>query len=169
MPMYEMTRPHGGNRGERAEAATLGGGAASHNADFTMKNHRRQAILVCDFLPKGKRKICRRTKKKTSGIFKRNGGAGEVYWDADILNYSNEDFTRNLWLEADKGSSVLRDYVYFDGTEEKSVINNVEILIGVNDDGCYYAEFMYKGVGFLLEADGVTQDEFVSVISSVIR
>lgn len=49
------------------------------------------------------------------------------------------------------------------------MINNVEILIGVNDDGCYYAEFMYKGVGFLLEADGVTQDEFVSVISSVIR
>lgn len=55
MPMYEMTRPHGGNRGERAEAATLGGGAASHNTDFTMKNHRRQAILVCDFLQKGKR------------------------------------------------------------------------------------------------------------------
>ena len=107
--------------------------------------------------------------KEKSGIFRRNGGAGEVYWDADILNYSNEDFTRNLCLEADKGSSVLRDYVYFDGTEKKSVINNVEVLIGVTDDGCYYAEFMYKEVGFLLEADGVTQDEFVSVISSLIQ
>ena len=34
-----------------------------------------------------------------SGIYKRSGGTGEVYWDADILNYSNEDFTRSVWLE----------------------------------------------------------------------
>lgn len=104
-----------------------------------------------------------------SGIYKRNGGIGEVYWDADILNYSNENFTRNIHLEVDKESNVLQDYFYFEGTEEKSVINNVEVLIGVAYNGCYYAEFMYKGVGFLLNANGVTQDEFVSVISSLIK
>lgn len=104
-----------------------------------------------------------------SGIYKRDGGTGEVYWDADILNYSNEDFTRNVHLEVDKGSNVLQDYFYFKGTEEKSVIKNVEVLIGQTENGYYYAEFMYNGVGFLLDAEGVTEDEFVAVISSLIK
>lgn len=104
-----------------------------------------------------------------SGIYKRNGGIGEVYWDTDLLNYSNEDFTRNIHLEVDKGSNVMHDCFYFDGTEEKSVINNVEVFMGVTDNGYYYAEFMYKDVGFLIDANGVTQDEFVSVVSSLIQ
>lgn len=103
-----------------------------------------------------------------SGIFRRDGGSGEVYWDADILNFSNEDFTRNVHLEVDKGSYVLQDYLYFEGTEEKSIINNIEVLIGLTENGYYYAEFMYNGVGFLLDACGVTQDEFVSIIASVL-
>lgn len=103
------------------------------------------------------------------GIYKRNGGTGEVYWDAVILNYSNEDFTRNVHLEADKGSYVLQDCYHFEGTEEKSVINHVEVFIGVTDNGYYYAEFMYQGVGFLIDADGVTQEEFVAIITSVLK
>ncbi len=102
------------------------------------------------------------------GIFKKDGGTGEVYWDADILNYSNEDFTRNVHLEVKKGSPVVQDCFYFNGTEEKSVINNVEVLIGKTDNGYYYAEFMYNGVGFLLNADGVTEDEFVSIVLSIV-
>lgn len=104
-----------------------------------------------------------------SGIFKRNGGVGDVYWDANVLNYSNEDFTRNVHLEVNKGSNVLQDYLYFKGTEEKSVINNVDVLIGLTENGYYYAEFMYNGVGFLLDAKGVTEDEFVAIIFSLIK
>ena len=107
--------------------------------------------------------------EQRSGIYKRNGGTGEVYWDADILNYSNEDFTRNVHIEVDKGSYVLQDYLYFKGTEEKSVINNVDVLIGLTENGYYYSEFMYKGVGFLINADGVTEEEFVAIISSIIK
>lgn len=104
-----------------------------------------------------------------SGIYKRDGGTGEVYWDADILNYSNEDFTRSVHVEVDKGSYVLQDYLYFKGTEEKSVINNVDVLIGLTENGYYYSEFMYKGVGFLIDAEGVTEEEFVAIISSIIK
>ena len=107
--------------------------------------------------------------EERSGIYRRNGGTGEVYWDADILNYSNEDFTRTVHLEVDKGSNVLQDYLYFKGTEEKSVINNVEVLIGLTENGYYYAEFMYNGVGFLIDAEGVTEDEFVDILSSIIK
>ena len=104
-----------------------------------------------------------------SGIYKRNGGSGEVYWDADILNYSNEDFTRSVHVEVDKGSYVLQDYLHFKGTEEKSVINNIEVLIGLTESGYYYSEFMYNGVGFLIDAKGVTEEEFVAIIASIIK
>ena len=104
-----------------------------------------------------------------SGIYKRDGGTGEVYWDTDILNYSNEDFTRSVHVEVDKGSYVLQDYLYFKGTEEKSVINNVDVLIGLTENGYYYSEFMYNGVGFLIDAEGVTEDEFVAIIASIIK
>lgn len=104
-----------------------------------------------------------------SGIYKRDGGTGEVYWDTDILNYSNEDFTRSVHVEVDKGSYVLQDYLYFKGTEEKSVINNVDVLIGLTENGYYYSEFMYNGVEFLIDAEGVTEDEFVAIIASIIQ
>ena len=102
-------------------------------------------------------------------IYKRNGGTGEVYWDANLLNFSNEDFTRTVHVEVDKGSYVLQDYLYFKGTEEKSVINNIEVLIGLTESGYYYSEFMYNGVGFLIDAEGVTEDEFVAIIASIIK
>ena len=102
-------------------------------------------------------------------IYKRNGGTGEVYWDANLLNFSSEDFTRSVHVEVDKGSYVLQDYLYFKGTEEKSVINNVEVLIGLTEGGYYYSEFMYKGVGFLVDAKGVTEGEFVAIIASIIK
>ena len=102
-------------------------------------------------------------------IYKRNGGTGEVYWDANVLNFSNEDFTRTVHVEVDKGSYVLQDYLYFKGTEEKSVINNLEVLIGLTEGGYYYSEFMYNGVGFLIDGEGVTEEEFVAIIASIIK
>lgn len=104
-----------------------------------------------------------------SGIYKRDGGTGEVYWDTDILNYSNEDFTRSVHVEVDKGSYVLKDYLFFNGTEEKSVINNFEVFIGLSENGYYYSEFMYNGIGFLIDAEGVTEEEFVAIIASIIK
>ena len=85
------------------------------------------------------------------------------------MNYSNEDFTRSVHVEVDKGSYVLKDYFFFKGTEEKSVINNYEVLIGFSESGYYYSEFMYNGVGFLIDAEGVTEEEFVAIISSIIK
>lgn len=104
-----------------------------------------------------------------SGTFRKDGGTGEVYWDADILNYANEDFTRTVHLKVQKGRNVFVDFFYFKGTEERSVINNVEVLIGLSENGCYYAEFMYNGVGFLLYAEGVTEAEFIGIIASTLN
>ncbi len=104
-----------------------------------------------------------------SGIYKRNAGTGDVYWDKDILNFSNEDFTRSVNLEVAKGYIPWVDYMHFDKEDETSVINNVELKIGETDDGYYYTEFMYNNVGFTICTEGLTQDEFVAIITSIIK
>lgn len=105
----------------------------------------------------------------SSGIFRRNGGTGEVYWDKDILNFSNEDFTREVHLEIAKGHIPFCDYLHFDGMEKMSVINGTEVYIGLTDSGYYYTEFMYKEAGFRIDANGVTEEEFVAIIASLIE
>ena len=130
-----------------------------------------EKIAYCgvDFVPEVPADIKPWPDHDQCGIYKRNGGTGEIYWDTEILNFSNEDFTREVFLEVDKGSKVFVDWCYFDGTEEKSIINNHEVLIGLSENGYYYSEFMYKEVGFLLHAEGVTKEEFVAIIMSIIK
>ena len=106
---------------------------------------------------------------ETSGIYRRNGGTGEVYWDKDILNFSNDDFTREVSLEITKGHIPFCDYIHFRGTEEMSVINGEEVFVGLTSSGYYYTEFMYKGAGFIIIANGVTEEEFVAIIASIIE
>lgn len=101
------------------------------------------------------------------GIYKRDGGTGEVYWDGIVINYSNEDFSRSVNVEVKKGSLPLCDYYLFDPAEEKSVINGVEVAIGQSAE-YYLARFMFRDVGFQLVGEGLSQDEFVDVIASLI-
>ena len=103
------------------------------------------------------------------GIYRENSGTGEVYWDSQVLNYSNKNFSRNVNVEIDKNALPLCDYLFFEETEEKSIINNIEVAMGQNAGGYYYAQFMYQNVGFQIVADGLTQDEFVAVVSSLIK
>lgn len=103
------------------------------------------------------------------GIYRRNGGTGEVYWDSTVINYSNEDFSKIVNVAVGKNFLPVSDYVLYNSTEEKSIINNIEIAIAQSKDGYYYAQFMYCGVGFQITANGITQDEFVAVISSLIE
>lgn len=104
-----------------------------------------------------------------SGVYRKDGGTGEVYWAADILNYADADFTRTVHVEVNKGSDVPQCCLYFEGKEEKSVINSVELLIGQSKNGYYYAEFQYQNVGFLISAGGVTQEEFVNILASILK
>ncbi len=50
-----------------------------------------------------------------------------------------------------------------------SVINGTEVAIGQLSEDCYYAEFMYQNTGFRLFADGLTLEETVTVIASLIQ
>ena len=108
-------------------------------------------------------------KNEVNGIYRRNGGTGEVYWDIDILNYSSNDFTRNVHLEIAKNHIPFCDYLHFKDTEKMSVINGAEVFIGLSSSGYYYTQFMYKGAGFIIDANGLTENEFVAIIASIIN
>lgn len=103
------------------------------------------------------------------GIYRRNAGTGEVYWENTVVNYSNEDFSRTVNVEIKKDDSPLCDYAFLETTEEKSIINNTQVVIGQSDNRYYYAQFIYWDVGFQVIAEGLSQDEFVEVISSLIK
>ena len=102
------------------------------------------------------------------GVYRENGGTGDVYYDGVILNYSNEDFSRSVNLEIEKGSLPVSCYAFFDEIEERSVIEGTEVKIA-EADGYYYAQFMYKDAGFQIIGQGLTESEFVDVIASLIK
>jgi len=105
------------------------------------------------------------------GIYKREGGTGELYWDGNKIQYSPERARRWIAVNVLKGRIPVDLMGVFNDPEEKSVINNVEVgigrIAGENYD-IYYAEFMYKNVGFKICADSVTEEEFIQIISSLI-
>ena len=104
----------------------------------------------------------------TQGVYRENSGAGDVYYDGVILNYANEDFSRSVNLEIEKGSLPVSCYAFFDEIEEKSVIEGTEVKIA-EADGYYYAQFMYKDAGFQIIGQGLTESEFVDIIASLIK
>ncbi len=141
-----------------------------HCEDFiSMSQEEMIEYYGVDYIPDVPEDIKPWENEVSSGIFRRNGGTGEVYWDKDILNFSNEDFTRKVHLEIAKGHIPFCDYLHFDGTEKMSVINGYKLFIGLTDSGYYYTEFMYKDAGFRIDACGVTEEEFVKVIASIIE
>ncbi len=101
------------------------------------------------------------------GIYKRDGGTGEAYWDVQILNYSNEDYTRTVNIELKKGGMPFSDYGTLPDDCAKSLINNIAVGIGQTEGGIYLIEFLYRSVGFRLVVEGLTQEELVSVVSSL--
>lgn len=107
--------------------------------------------------------------ENSNGIYRENGKTGKVYYDTSILNYSNDDFSRSVNIEAAKSALPVTDCAFFSEVKEKSVINKTEVAIGKADNGDYYAQFMFRGVGFRIITEGLAEKEVVSVISSLTK
>lgn len=102
------------------------------------------------------------------GIFKRNEGQGDVYYDASVLNYFNEDYSRSVNIEVSKVKNSFVCYNFFESLKEKSLIKNTEVLIGVKDD-LYCVAIENNGVFIQIITEGLSQDELIAVISSVVK
>ena len=103
------------------------------------------------------------------GIFKRNKGTGEIYWDGNHIEYSNEEFTKWLSVNVDKLTLPFDFCNLFHEPETISTINDVKVGLAQTYEGIYYAEFMYKDAGFRIVAEGITQEELISIISSLLK
>lgn len=102
------------------------------------------------------------------GIYKCDGGTGEIYWDQNIQNYSNDDLSRELNVETAKGRLPFHCCIVFDPETENSIINGNIVDITLSEDGCYRVWFFYQDVGFYIFARGFTEGELISVIESLI-
>jgi len=102
------------------------------------------------------------------GIFRREGGTGEVYWDGNALGYSNADCTRFATVNVDKNTLPFDFCNLFADVQTRSVISGVEVGLAQKAGGEIYAEFMVQGVGFRIITSGLTLDETVEIIRSLL-
>lgn len=101
-------------------------------------------------------------------IFRRDGGAGEVYYDRQLLHYTNDSHTREIHMEIRKGAMSPFCDVTWDKTQGTSTLSGCAVFIGQTPDGTYLAEFMHQNVGFRIILSGVTQTEMTEIISSLL-
>ncbi len=102
------------------------------------------------------------------GIFRRKT-SGELYYDGNKISYTNADYSRGIAVNVDKNGLPFDFCNLFANIQTRSIINDVEVGIAQTPIGDMYAEFMYQNVGFRIYAYGLTQDEFVAIIESILK
>ncbi|MBE6886614.1 MAG: hypothetical protein E7486_06665 [Ruminococcaceae bacterium] len=105
------------------------------------------------------------------GIYKRDQGTGELYCDQNAIHYINEDSSRWIAVSACKGKIPYDFCGLFEReeTKEKSEINGVEVGIAKAKNGDFFSAFIVEGVGFRVSSSGLSQEEFITVLRSLVQ
>lgn len=103
-------------------------------------------------------------------IYRHDKGKGEVYRDVFVLNYSNTDMSRHVNVEGSTQKYTLEEIEQWHGAGYKlSVINGESVYFALNDgSGYYFAQFEHNGVGFRIIMAGLTEDEAIKTVASLI-
>lgn len=143
-------------------------GIAKHLDDFIeMDQLEMDRYYGFSFLPELPEDL--QPRKGSYGIFRRDGGTGEIYWDQNQYTFSNENDSRWVCMTVAKEKLPFFDFRIPTKQLEYSVICNIEILLEQTPDGVYCAEFLHKNAGFYISAAGLSQEEFIAVITSVLQ
>lgn len=102
------------------------------------------------------------------GIYKRGKGRGELYWDSNAISYSSADASRHLQVSVDRDCVPFDFCNLFDDVQSRSLINSIEVGLAQTPAGELYAEFLHAGVGFRIVAVGLTQEELLAVVHSLL-
>lgn len=105
-------------------------------------------------------------KMNSAKIYTRNSKTG----DYNILaNYEFSYFNDGNWINIalSDTNKPVRDY-YFEEVGISSTINNIELIIYKYNDA-YMTEFIYKGYNFDIETSGITEEELISLLESLIK
>lgn len=140
------------------------------------------ALMWDDFVPMDQDELCAyygtnvfpavpddlsRSGDEVYGIFKRDKGTGEIYWDSNKISFLNHDFSRCVTVDVDLGRIPVDFCNLFDEIEDYSTVGGVQVGIAKTPDGLFYAEFVYNGTGFRVIAEGLAKEEFVDIIKSL--
>ena len=83
-----------------------------------------------------------------------------------IFNYRKDDFN-NIKIAFSKLESPIRDYYILDG-DKISQIGDVELKISQCEE-MYIVTFEYKDIYFDIETTGITEEQLVSLLESIIE
>lgn len=83
-----------------------------------------------------------------------------------VLEYRKDEIN-NIRITFSEIEEPLRDY-YIDGADKISKIGDTELIIAKWKD-MYIATFKYKDIYFDIETNGITEDELVDMILSIIK
>ena len=109
-----------------------------------------------------------RKNEERFGIYKRKS-SGEVYYDGNTISYANADHSRGIAVNVEKDGLPFDFCNMFADIQTRSIINGVEVGIAQTPIGEMYAEFMYQNVGFRIWTSGLTQDELISIVESILK
>ena len=84
-----------------------------------------------------------------------------------VIYYENKDKQRNIKIAFSEISNPIRDYLMGD-IEKTSKINNIDVEISKYKD-LYLVTFSYSNLFFDVETSGITIDELVDLLESVLR
>ena len=84
-----------------------------------------------------------------------------------VFNYSDEKEERKITIVFSEVEEPLRDY-YFGEGKKKSKIGDVEVKISQYKE-LYMATFTYNEVNFDIETKGITENELVELLVSIIE
>jgi hypothetical protein len=110
-------------------------------------------------------------KNSCLGIYKREDG--EIYHAQNELHYSNDDQSRSLGIGVNKDKLPFYCFDVFELYAETSVfstINGITVYIAHFEiEDYYYCQFMNKTAGFFVSATGLSEEEFINVVKSLIK
>lgn len=140
------------------------------------------SLMINDFVPMEAEAICGYygidifptvpedlvRRESSLGIFRRGGGKGEIYWDSNALLYADAVGERHLSVQVDRDILPFDFCNLFAQVNERSQIGGVEVGLADNGRGELLAEFMREDVGFRLISLGLSREELVEIIRSLI-
>lgn len=105
----------------------------------------------------------------SSIIYTRNDTSKDEY---DILNdyvflYNSKDNNKKIKIAFSESDKPIRDY-FIDSTGKKSRIGNTELEV-FKYNGMYIVNFSYNNINFDIETNGITQDELITLLISIIK
>jgi hypothetical protein len=110
-------------------------------------------------------------KNKHFGIYKREDG--EIYHAQNELQYYNDNQSRRLGIGVNKDKLPFYCCDVFEYYAEKSVlstINGITVYIAHFEiEDYYYCQFMNKTAGFFVSSTGLSEEEFIDVVKSLLK